>query len=390
MAKIDALTGNECVAEAVKLCRPQIIAAYPITPQTSVVEKLAGMISNNLLAAEMINVESEHSAMSVLKGAAMVGQRLFTATAGQGLALMYEPYFAMATARFPMVMAITCRDMMSPSTIWSGLQDAISVRDAGWIQIFVENNQEILDMIIQGYRISENPEVFIPVNICYDGFYLSHQTERVLIPEQAEIDSFLHPFTGNQLLDVNNPQSVDSIISGRLFMDYRESHLRGMKKALEVIDEVDSEFNRQFGRSHGGLVETYRIEDADEVLITIGAMTGAAREAVDIMRGKGLNIGLLKVRSLRPFPREKIANLLSGRKSVGVVDKSVSFGWRTGVLYQEVLSAMGWSQSQIPSVAFIGGLGGYDISIEHMIRAIEVTCEVGRKGQTSEQTIWLK
>ena len=390
MARIDALTGNECVAQAVKLCRPEIIAAYPITPQTSVVEKLAEMIANNELAAEMIDVESEHSAMSVIKGASMVGQRVFTATSGQGLALMYEPYFSMSTSRLPMVMAIATREMISPVTIWSGLQDAISVRDAGWMQIFVENNQEILDMIIQGYKISENSEVYIPINICYDGFYLSHQTERVLIPEQSEIDSFLPPFTGNQLLNINNPQVVDPNTTGPLMMEYREDHLRSMKMALNVIDEVNAEFNEQFGRNYGGLVDTYRIEDADEVLVTIGAMTGAAREAVDIMRSKGVNIGLLKVRSLRPFPREKIVNLLSGRKSIGIVDKSVSFGWQTGVLYQEVLAALGWSQIQIPSVSFIGGLGGYDLRIDHMVRAIEITCEIGRTGQTLEHSVWLK
>ncbi len=390
MARIDALTGNECVAEAVRLCRPAVLAAYPITPQSSVVEKLADMVTQGKLDAEMVNVESEHSAMSVLKGAAMVGQRVFTATSGQGLALMYEPYFSMSTSRLPMVMAIASREMISPVSVWSGLQDAISVRDAGWVQIFVEDNQEILDMIVQGYRISEHSDVLIPVNIVYDGFYLSHQTARVLIPEQDEIDSFLPAPGQMQLLDVTQPQVVDPNTTGPLMMEYRRDHLECMKNTLRIIEQVNQEFKIRFGRDYGGVLDTYRMEDAEAVLVTIGGMTGAGREAIDIMRGKGLKVGLLKVRSLRPFPYEQIAEILAGRKAVGVVDRSVCFGWSTGVVYQEVMAALGRGRIDLPSVSLIGGLGGYDLRIEHMVRALEYIDQAARTGATVPEAVWLK
>ena len=390
MARIDALTGNECVAEAVRLCRPAVLAAYPITPQSSVVEKLADMVTQGKLDAEMVNVESEHSAMSVLKGAAMVGQRVFTATSGQGLALMYEPYFSMSTSRLPMVMAIASREMISPVSVWSGLQDAISVRDAGWVQIFVEDNQEILDMIVQGYRISEHSDVLIPVNIVYDGFYLSHQTARVLIPEQDEIDSFLPAPGQMQLLDVTQPQVVDPNTTGPLMMEYRRDHLECMKNTLRIIEQVNQEFKIRFGRDYGGVLDTYRMEDAEAVLVTIGGMTGAGREAIDIMRGKGLKAGLLKVRSLRPFPYEQIAEILAGRKAVGVVDRSVCFGWSTGVVYQEVMAALGRGRIDLPSVSLIGGLGGYDLRIEHMVRALEYIDQAARTGATVPEAVWLK
>ncbi|GAB6173749.1 pyruvate ferredoxin oxidoreductase subunit alpha [Paradesulfitobacterium aromaticivorans] len=390
MPRIDALTGNECVAQAVKLCKPDIIAAYPITPQSSVVEKLAGMIANGQLESQMMDVESELSAMSVLKGAAMVGKRLFTATAGQGLALMYEPYFSMSTSRLPMVMAIASREMISPVTVWSGLQDAHSVRDAGWLQVYAEDNQEILDTIIQGYMISEHEDVLIPINVVYDGFFLSHQTARVEIPDQELVDSFLPPYSYQPLLDVNRPQVVDPNTTGHLMMEYREDHLESMKNALTVIDEVNAKFAGVFGRNYGGVIDTYRIEDAEVVLVTIGAMTGAGREAVDLMRAKHIKVGLLKIRSLRPFPSEKVAEILKGRKAFGVVDKSVSFGWSTGLVYQEVLAAVGRARLDIPSVSLIGGLGGTDIRIEHMVKAIEFIHQSAQTNQSCAEAIWLK
>lgn len=389
MSRIEAITGNECVAEAVRLCKPHVIAAYPITPQSSVVEKLAKMVSDGKLQSRVVDVESEHSSMSVVKGAALVGRRVFTATAGQGLAYMYEPYFSMATMRLPMVMAIANRDMISPGTVWSGLQDALSVRDAGWMQIFVESNQEVLDMIIQGYKVSEHSEVRIPINICYDGFYLSHQTARVEIPDQEDVDAFLPAFNGINLVDVNHPATADPNTVGSYFMEYREDHLQGMQKAKEVIQQVNDEFATKFGRNYGGLIDTYRMDDADIVMVTMGATTGAAREAVDLMRAKGIKVGLLKVRAIRPFPEEEIANVLKGRKAIGVVDKSVNFGWNTGILYQETLAALGKAKLEIPSAPFIGGLGGYDIRLEYINKAIEVTQQVANDGTGHGKTIWL-
>ena len=259
MSMIDALTGNECVAEAVRLCRPDIIAAYPITPQSVVVELLASMVADGKLGSKVVDVESEHSSMSVVKGAAMLGKRVFTATAGQGLAYMYEPYFSMSTMRFPMVMTLACREMISPGTVWCGLQDALSVRDAGWMQVFCENNQEILDMVIQGYRIAEDHGVLIPINVCYDGFYLSHQTERVELPEPSEVDAYLPPIDLPQYLDVNEPAIVDPNTVGSFLIRYREDHLACMQHAKSVIADA----NREFAARFGSLVKHIHMKDID-------------------------------------------------------------------------------------------------------------------------------
>lgn len=380
MARIDALTGNECVAEAVRLCEPDIVAAYPITPQSVVVEVLASMKANGQLKSKIVDVESEHSSMSVVKGAAMLGRRVFTATAGQGLAYMYEPYFSMSTMRFPMVMTLACREMISPGTVWCGLQDALSVRDAGWMQVFCENNQEIMDMVIQGYKISENHDVLIPINVCYDGFYLSHQTERVEIPEKEDVDMFLPPVDLPQYLDVNHPAIVDPNTVGSYLIRYREDHLACMQHAKTVICEINAEFAEKFGRDWGGLTDSYKLDDAEYVIVTMGATTGAARVVVDAYRAKGMKMGLLKLRFMRPFPDAEIAEALKGRKAYGVIDRSVSFGWNRGILAQEVFAALGKAGVAVPNVSFVGGLGGLDIRTEYVEKAagMIVKAEDGR------------
>ena len=287
MGKIQALTGNKCATYGAALCRPDLIAAYPITPQSSVVEGLADLVFGGKLDSRMVQVESEHSAMSVVQGAAAAGGRVFTATSAQGLALMYEPYFRMSTLRLPMVMAIATREMTSPETIWSGQQDAMSVREAGWIQCFCETNQEILDMIIQGYMLAEDERVLIPVNVCYDGFYSSHLVERVDVPAQAEVDAFLPPYTLPAKLDPATPQALDPMTPGELLMKYRRDHLDSMQAALPVIDEVDKKFAAAFGRSYGGAVDTYRVEDADLALVTVGGMTGPLAEQHELLARSG-------------------------------------------------------------------------------------------------------
>lgn len=297
MGKIKVLTGNYTATEAAALCRPDLVAAYPITPQSSVVEGLAEKVHNGQLDANLVQVESEHSAMSVVQGAVAGGGRVFTATSAQGLALMYEPYFRMSTLRMPMVMALATREMTSPETVWSGQQDAISVRDAGWIQVFCDNNQEIMDMVIQGYKLAEHPDVLIPVNVCYDGFYSSHLTEGVDVPDQKEVDEFLPaPSFAHCVLDPEKPFALDPLTPGPLLMKYRKSHLDAMEKALDVIEEIDKEFGDKFGRYYGGAISEYRTEDAEVILITIAGMTGTGMDAVDIAREKGIKAGLIKLR----------------------------------------------------------------------------------------------
>lgn len=391
VSTVKALTGNKAAATGASLAKPDVIAAYPITPQSSVVETLASMIANGELDSTMVQVECEHSAMSVVQGAVMAGGRAFTATSAQGLALMYEPYFRMSTLRLPMVMAIATREMTSPETVWSGQQDAISVRDAGWMQVFVENNQEILDMIIQGYKIAENPEILIPLNVCYDGFYLSHLTERVEIPNANDVNVFLPKYKGDHaILDPKRPMAVDPLTSGDFLMEYRATHLQSMQKSLKVLEDVDVEFGKQFGRSYGGAIEAYRCEDAEIVLVTIGSSTGTAREAVDMAREKGIPVGVLKVRFLRPFPAQRIRDVLTGKKGFAVVDRSVCFGWNTGALYMEVKAAVSDLCERTCNMSVIGGLGGADISLKGLLNSIDILAESTKATTGQLDTVWLK
>ncbi len=387
MSEVKALTGNKCAAYGAALCRPDLIAAYPITPQSSVVETLADMVYSGELDSRMVQVESEHSAMSVVQGAAAAGGRVFTATSAQGLALMYEPYFRMSTLRLPMVMAIATREMTSPETIWSGQQDAMSVREAGWIQCFCETNQEILDMILQGYMLAEDPRVLIPVNVCYDGFYSSHLVERVELPSQADADAFLPPYSLPAKLDPRTPQALDPMTPGELLMKYRRDHLESMKAALAVIDEVDAKFAAAFGRSYGGCIDTYRMEDADFALVTVGGMTGTARDAVDEARERGIRAGVVKLRFIRPFPTERVKEALAGVKGFAVVDRSVSFGWNAGPMYVETCAALGEAVNGKARFSAIGGLGGADISMAHMERVIEALAAAAAPG--GRDTLWL-
>lgn len=390
MSNIKAITGNTAAAIGTTLCRPDIIAAYPITPQSSVVEHLAKLISDGELDSRMLQVESEHSAMSVVQGASAAGARTFTATSAQGLALMYEPYFRMSTLRLPMVMAIAGREMTSPETIWGGQQDSISVRDAGWIQIYVESNQEILDMVIQGYKIAENKGVLLPVNICYDGFYLSHLTEGVEIPEQKEVDEFLPPYNPTHVhFDPERPMAIDPMTPGDVLMEYRHDHLKAMQKALEVIDDVDKEFEEKFGRDYGGVIEEYKCEDADILLVVMGSMAGTAKDAVDMKREEGKKVGLIKVRAMRPFPKKRIAQAMRGKKAFAVVDRNVCFGWDTGALYVETKAAASELGNTITPMPVIGGLGGADITLRHFLDCIDILDKC--KDEVKEQPcLWLK
>ena len=387
MGEIKALTGNKCATMGAALCRADLIAAYPITPQSSVVEGLADLVFSGELDSRMVQVESEHSAMSVVQGAAAAGGRVFTATSAQGLALMYEPYFRMSTLRLPMVMAIATREMTSPETIWSGQQDAMSVREAGWIQCFCETNQEILDMIIQGYMLAEDSRVLIPVNVCYDGFYSSHLVERVEVPSQAEVDAFLPPYALPAKLDPATPQALDPMTPGELLMKYRRDHLESMQAALPVIDEVDAKFAAAFGRSYGGAIDTYKLDGADYALVTVGGMTGTARDAVDELRGRGMKIGVLKLRFTRPFPAQRVREALKNVKGFAVVDRSVSFGWDAGPMYVETCAALGDALAGKAHFSAIGGLGGADISMAHMESAAEKLAQLASPGRAD--TLWL-
>ncbi|MDL2285596.1 hypothetical protein LJB93_02495 [Desulfovibrio sp. OttesenSCG-928-F07] len=386
-ATVKAVTGNTAAALGTALCEPDLIAAYPITPQSSVVEYLAQLVADGKISASMVQVESEHSAMSVVQGAAATGSRVFTATSAQGLALMYEPYFRMSTLRLPMVMAVATREMTSPETVWSGQQDTMSVRDAGWIQVYVENNQEILDMIIQGYRLAEDKDVLLPVNVCYDGFFLSHLTERVEVPTREDVLKFLPDYAPTHIaFDPERPMAIDPLTPGNILIQYRKSHLEAMQRALTKLEQVDNEFAAVFNRKWGGAIEEYRMEDAEYAILTIGSMTGTGRVAVDRARERGLKVGLVKVRYMRPFPSERVAKALSKVKAWAAVDRSVCFGWDSGPTYMEALAAAGQGAA---SFAVVGGLGGADIALQDFDKVFDnLVAKTDKPGR--HPTLWLE
>ncbi len=390
MSRVDVLNGNLAAAHAARLSRPEVIAAYPITPQTPVVEYLTQFHADGSLPCQMSEVESEHSAMSILTGASLTGVRCYTATSSQGLALMYEPYFRASTLRLPIVMNIVNREMISPQTVWGGPQDSMTLRDAGWLQIYVEDNQEILDTTIQAFKVAESAEVLLPINVCYDGFYLSHMTERVEIPSQEEVDAFLPPYRSRHIiLDPETPMAVDPLTNGRLLMEYRRKHMAAQQAALVAIEKADAEYARRFGRSWGGVIDEYRTEDAEYLMVSLGSVCGALRECIDDARARGVRVGLLKIRSLRPFPRARVIEALAGKKGFGVIDRNVSFGTNTGILFQEIRAALYSAGSRYPAASFIGGLGGEDLTLEIVAGAIKSTIETVDAGKIDNEASWL-
>lgn len=383
---VKVMDGNKAAAYGAMLCRPTVLSAYPITPQTPLVEYLSDFIAEGFLQAEMIEAESEHSVLSVLQGACLAGGRVFTGTSSQGLALMYEPYIRTSTLRLPIVMAIANREVISPQSVWGGQQDAVTLRDAGWIQIYCENNQEILDSVIMGYRIAEDPEVLLPLNVCYDGFYLSHLSEGVDVPSQEEVDRFLPPFKIDHIkLDPREPMAVDPLTPGDLLTEYRLKHVQAMERAKKVIDRVDEAFRGIFGRSYGGQVERYRTEDAEFLLVTMGSPSGTAKVAVDLGRDEGIPVGLLRIRTLRPFPVERVVEVARGKRVIAVVDRNVSFGWATGVVFMELSAALGSQGKGKGLLSIVGGLGGSDITVHHLHRIIQRMA----RGEVTGRVIWL-
>ena len=388
--------GNEAAAIGVGLARPDVVAVYPITPQSSLVEHLSQMIADGRLKADLMNVEGEHAVMCGLQGVALAGGRTFTATCGPGLAFMFEPYVRTPGLRLPMVASLVTRDLLSPQCVWGGQQDAMVVREAGWIQMYCETVQEILDSTVMAYKIAEHRDVMLPINVCHDGNYLSFGVTRVEVPDQQDVDKFLGPPATNWhiALDPLRPMGVDPLTGGAggagpcNFVRYRKGQVRGMQNALRVIREVHAGLGERFGHYHAPLVEEYRLDDADYALVTIGSMTGAAKDAVDIARDKGEAVGLIKIKTFRPFPLQAMVAALAKVNRIGVVDRSVSFGWNCGPVYQETLGALYQTGKSIPAISFIGGLAGADITVEHFARAIALTREL-EWGRTPNEPVWL-
>ncbi len=388
--------GNEAAAWAVSLARVDMVAVYPITPQSSLVEYLAKFVADGKLNAEIVDVEGEHSVLSVLHGGSLAGARAYTATCGPGLAFMFEPYLRTPGMRMPLVMSIVTRDTLTPQSVWGGHQDAMSVREVGWVQMYCENVQEVLDTTIMAYKVAEHRDVMLPVNVCHDGNYLSYGASRVELPTQEEVDAFLPPPATNwhAALDPDRPMAIDPLTGGAggpgpaLFVRYRKGQCAGMQRALTVIEQVHEDWARIVGRRHAPLVESYRMDDAEVALVTLGSMSGAGKDAVDEARSRGQRVGLVKVKTYRPFPVQAVVQALSGVKAVGVVDRSVSFGWNCGPLYQDVIGALQFAAQRPAAMSFIGGLAGADITTDHFGRVIERIQALAQDGRTGE-TVWL-
>ncbi len=389
LGRVGTYSGNHVAAIGVLLCQPDVISAYPITPQTSTLEYLARYHADGLLKAEMVEVEGELSALSVLIGAASAGGRTFNSTSAQGLFFMFEAYVRVPTFRLPVVMTLVTRET-DPGAVAASHQDAMMVKEAGWVQLHAENCQEILDGIIMSYRLAEDPDISLPVTLCYDGFYLSYLTERVDVPSQEEVDAFLPKLDrGHFRLDPEAPMWFPHYIATTPpFTEYRYRHMAALERVKSKLDEIDQEFGERFGRSYGGQIEEYRTDDADIVLLTMGDFTGTARVVIDQKREEGVKVGLIKVRLFRPFPKEKLTQAVRGRKAIGVVDRNVCFGWDSGTLAMETKAALSDAGMTIPVVSFIGGLHGGDLIIPQLHKTVDITHQVAQ-GQPFQKTTWL-
>lgn len=359
------LSGNEAFAEGVRLARPQVISAYPITPQTTVVEALSVMVEEGSLDCEYLHVESEHTALSAAIGAAATGARTFTATSSQGLLYMAECLTYASGGRFPIVMMNANRALALPWNIYGDQRDSLSLLDHGWIQVYAENNQEALDLALMAYAVAEDERVSLPVMVNVDGFALTHTYESVEIPTAEEADAFLPPYRTDNQFDFAAPKNIGYSAGPEYNRFYQYQHHRDMRAAEAVIAEVEARFAETVGRRYPGIVETYQCDDAEFVLVTLGSAAGLARDVVDGLRAAGKRAGMLRIRYLRPMPDRLIAQALKGVRAVGVLEQDISFG-AEGTVFTNVLSALARHGACPPALNFIGGLGGDDISRAQM------------------------
>jgi pyruvate ferredoxin oxidoreductase alpha subunit len=375
------IEGSHAVSYGVMLSRVHVICAYPITPQTHVVEKLSELCASGELQARFLKVESEHSAMAVCIGASATGARVFTATSSQGLALMHELLHWASGARLPIVMANVNRALGAPWNIWCDQTDSLSQRDTGWLQFYCESSQEVVDTVIQAYKISE--KVSLPSMVILDAFYLSHTFEPVDLPDRERVDRFLPRYEPEFKLDPKDPRSFSSLTSPDVFPEMKFQMQQAMEKAKAVVVEVDEEYQKIFGRSYR-LVEAYRCEDAELILVTSGTVSSTSREVIDQYRDEGKAIGLLKIKSFRPFPSEEIRKELKGIPRVAVIDRNISYGMG-GIFAAELRSSLCNEEDRPMVFSFIAGLGGRDITQETISDVIEYTLEQDRP---REDILW--
>jgi pyruvate ferredoxin oxidoreductase alpha subunit len=387
MSVVKVLEGSEAVALAVKASRPQVISAYPISPQTHIVEGLAQFVADGDLCAEYVRVDSEFSAASVISGASAAGSRAYTASSSQGLLLMSEVLYASCGMRLPFVITGVNRTVSAPISIQVDQQDTMSLRDCGMIQLFVESSQEAYDTHIAAFKIAEDPKILLPVMVCMDGWVLTHSYERITLAEQEDVDRFLPPFQPVDFLDVKNPKTWGSIGEEDMVMELRYSVQQTMQYAKGRIKKIFEEWAEISGRDYGGLIESYKTEDAEVILLSMGSMSGTIKDTVDNLRSGGEKVGLVKIRCYRPFPYEEIWDAIKGAKVVAAVDANLSLG-SEGAIGMD-LKAKLYGVPDAPQVVdVIAGLGGRDVNEARIKMIVEKAKEAQTSGYFLREPYW--
>ncbi|NPA75696.1 MAG: pyruvate ferredoxin oxidoreductase [Euryarchaeota archaeon] len=381
------IRGNESIAYAFKLARVQVVPAYPITPSTLVPEKISEFIANGEMKAEFVPVESEHSAMSAAVGASARGVRVGTATASQGLALMHEILFIASGMRLPIVIGIGNRALSAPINIWCDHQDMMAERDTGWLQFYAENNQEGLDLGIMAFKIAEDERILLPAMVGLDAFVLTHTVEPVDMPEQSDVDEFLGEFVPHYVtLDPEKPATLGSFGFPEHYMEFKFAQWVAMERAKKVIDEVFAEFEKKFGRKYQKVTPEFT-EDADIIFVTIGSMSGTTREFIKKMRAQGKKVGMVKITTFRPFPKEELKEALKNAKVVAVTERNISFGFG-GAVYGELGATFANMANKPKIIDFIVGLGGRDITFK-TLESVLSEAEKALNGEDVSEVNWI-
>jgi len=384
-----AKTGNEAVAEGMRQINPDVVAAYPITPQTEIVQIFSSFVANGKVDTEFVTVESEHSAMSATVGAASAGARAMTATSANGLALMWEIVYIAASMRLPIVMPVVNRALSGPINIHCDHSDTMGARDSGWIQIFSENAQEAYDNLLQAVRIAENKNVLLPVMVTMDGFIISHAMEVMHLLEDEKVRQWVGEYVPeNPLLDVDNPVTVGPLDLYDWNMEHKRQQAEAMVQAKPVILEVARDYAKLSGREYG-LFEEYMLDDAEIAIVALGSTAGTAKEVVKALRADGVKAGLLKVRVFRPFPACEIARALQGKKAVAVMDRSDSFNAVSGPVFAEVRSAMYGMENAPAIVDYVYGIGGRDVTMDHIKSVYDDLAKIVKTGQVEKTLTYL-
>ena len=391
MSTFKALAGNDAAATAMRQINPDVVAAYPITPQTDTVERFSEFVADGLVDTEFVTVESEHSAMSACVGASAAGARVMTATSANGLALMWEILYIAASNRCPIVMNLVNRALSAPINIHCDHSDVMGIRDSGWIILMSENGQEVYDNLLQAVRIAEHPDVLLPVAVCQDGFITSHAIERVEIYDDGPVREFIGQYQPAwPLLDLENPKTYGPLDFYDYYYEHKRQQVEAMERALPVIQEVAQAFNREFDRDYG-LFDTYQLEDAEVAVVVANSTAGTAKSVVDSLRQEGIKAGLLKPRVFRPFPADELAEALGHLKALAVMDRSVSFGAmdNAGPLFLEVAADLALHGVRIPMAGYVYGLGGRDISTAEIDSVYRDLLRAAETGEVKRRVTYL-